>query len=256
MLHLNGEDVSSVEILNPIILGKAPADKEFILDIRVLLSNAAIINLEMQVANKRNWTDRSLSYLCRAYDNINSGDDYRTAKPAVHIGFLKFTPFRGYPEFYATHQLMNVKNHHLYSDKFTLSVVDLTCIHLATDEDRFYHIDDWAELFTATTWEEVRMIADKNASLYEASKTLYALNSNQTIRDQCLARIDYYRMMNAINQEMEEKDATIQEQNVMIQELHAKAGEQDSKIQEQDSVINALTSKIETLEKLLSEQKS
>ena len=241
LLHLREEDVVSVKIQNPIALGTAPTDKEFILDIRVLLNNTSVINLEMQVTNKRNWSDRSLSYLCRAYDNLNSGDDYRTAKPAIHIGFLNFTPFPEYPEFYARHQLMNVKNHHLYSDKFTLSVVDLTCIDLATEEDRRYHIDDWARLFTAATWEDVKMIAEKNPSLCEASETLYALNSNQTIRDQCLARIDYYRMMDAINQEIEEKDAALAAQEARLQEKDAALAAQETRLQEKDSVIQDLT---------------
>lgn len=55
LLHLNETDVISVTIMNPIILGDALEDKEFRLDINVLLNNNTYINLEMQVANKLNW---------------------------------------------------------------------------------------------------------------------------------------------------------------------------------------------------------
>lgn len=44
--------------------------KTFILDIFIQLNNNQRINLEMQVKNEKNWPDRSLSYLCRAFDNL------------------------------------------------------------------------------------------------------------------------------------------------------------------------------------------
>lgn len=67
-----------------------------------------------------------------------------------------------YPEFYASYKLINVKSHQTYSDKITLNVVDLSRIDLATEEDRLYHIDYWAALFQATTWEKIRMLASKD----------------------------------------------------------------------------------------------
>ena len=60
LLHLPSEDIDSVRIENPIELGVAINNKDFILDIRVMLNNNTIINLEMQVNNLHNWRDRSL----------------------------------------------------------------------------------------------------------------------------------------------------------------------------------------------------
>jgi len=56
---------------------------------------------------------------------------------------------------------MNVKNHHTYSDRFILNVVDLTKIDMATSEDKDYQIDYWARLFKARTGEDLKMIAKK-----------------------------------------------------------------------------------------------
>lgn len=109
LLHLKPENILSVEITNPIELGKKIDAKEFILDIKISLNNRSTINLEMQVRNQYNWEERSLSYLCRSFDQLNSGDEYKKALPAIHIGFLDFTPFPKVPEFYATYKLLNVK---------------------------------------------------------------------------------------------------------------------------------------------------
>ena len=95
----------------------------------------------MQVANKMNWQNRSLVYLCRSYDQLDHGQKYDAIQPVIHIGFLDYTLFKESPEFYATYKLINIKNHKIYSDSFTLSVVDLSRIDLATDEDRKYKID-------------------------------------------------------------------------------------------------------------------
>ena len=93
LLHLSEDEVISVQITNPIQLGEDMDDKTFVLDINVLLNDDVIINLEMQMQNERNWEERSLSYLCRSFDQLYQGQDYIEAKPAIHIGFLNFTPF-------------------------------------------------------------------------------------------------------------------------------------------------------------------
>ena len=61
LLHLEPEEVQKVEITNPINLNEDIKDKEFILDIDVLLNDNTKIGLEMQVQDKQNWTERSLA---------------------------------------------------------------------------------------------------------------------------------------------------------------------------------------------------
>ena len=167
--------------------------KEFILDIHVILNDETLINLEMQVANEYNWPERSLAYLCRAYDQLYRGQKYEEALPVIHIGFLDFTLHPSEPEFYATYQMLNIKNHLLYSSKFTLSVVNLNQIKLATEEDREYQIDYWAAMFKAGTWEEIKMLTKENEYLQEAAESLYVANADEIVRQQCIAREDAER---------------------------------------------------------------
>lgn len=209
LLHLNSNDIHSIEILNPIELGKTIEDKDFYLDIKILMNNKTVINLEMQLHNKYNWSDRSLIYLCRLFDNLNSGDDYKSVKPAFQIGILNFSPFPEHPEFYATYKLINQKSYYKYSDKFTIHVLDLTQIHLATDEDKNSGLDRWARLFKAKTWEEFQMIAADNQNMQEAGETLYTLSKEEQIRYQCEAREDYRRTWNTVKLQFKEYQSTI-----------------------------------------------
>ena len=161
VLHLSPEDAISVTLQNPIELGKRIENKEFVLDLAVLINHSMFLNLEMQVYSEAFWPERSLSYTCRSYDNLNQGENYAHVLPVIHVGFLDFTLFPKHPEFYATYRLANIKNHQIYSDKLTISVVNLTQIKLATKDDKAYDIDLWARVFKATTWEEIEMLAQK-----------------------------------------------------------------------------------------------
>ena len=164
LLHLAPSEVVSAVITNPIELGSAAGDKAFFLDVRILLNNSRFINLEMQVVNEHDWPERSLSYLCRSFDYLKAGEDYIGIKPVMQICFLDFTLFPDHPEFYATSKMINVKKHYIYNDNFTLNVLDLNQIHLATEKDKASKIDYWAKLFKAKTWEDKSPEVIKNVS--------------------------------------------------------------------------------------------
>ena len=230
LLHLKPEEVKKVEIKNPINLSGDVSGKEFILDINVILNDNTLINLEMQVANEYNWPERSLSYLCRSYDQLHSGQNYIDVLPVIHIGFLDFTLHPEEPEFYATYKMLNTKNHLVYSDKFILSVVNLNQIELATKEDKTYNIDYWAHVFKAKTWEELKMFAKDNEYLQEAAESIYVANADEIVRQQCRARADAERI-----------ERTLKRDNKILKEEKEKLAQQ---VDEQAQQINELTQQI------------
>ena len=198
LLHIKMEDITEIRIQNPIELGKTIENRDFILDIHLIINNSHAVNLEMQVADEHDWPERSLSYLCRSFDQY----------------------------------------HRIYSDKLALYVVDLTHTDLASDEDREWQIDFWAKLFKTTTWEELRMISRDNKYMTEASEELYELNSDDAIRARCRARKDYYNNLRqtqedfaALQAEIAEKDATIKEKDTLIAALQARLAKKDAQLQ-------------------------
>lgn len=251
LLHMTEDQIQCADITNPIILGEAVNEKQFFLDVNVRFNDNAIIDLEMQVINEYNWPERSLSYLCRNFDNLNSGQDYQKVKTAIQVGILDFTLFPEHPQFYSTYKLLNVKNYSKYSDKLQLSVLDLTQINLATEEDRACHIDLWAALFRATTWEEIKMLAQKDEYINEASNTIYELTQEEKIRLQCQAREDYYRREQSKKHYMEEQDARIAKQDTVIAEKDAIIAGKNAEIAEKDAEICRQSATIASLKALL-----
>ena len=235
LLHLQPNEVESVEIKNPIVLGEALTEdfdsKIFVLDINVLLNNQVLINLEMQVVDYADWPERAMTYLCRNFDQLSRGDDYINVRPTIHIGFLDFKLFPENPEFYATYKMMNIKNHHIFTDKIVLSVVNLKYIELATQEDREWKIDYWASLFKATTWEELKMLAKQNPMLEDAVETIYELTADESIREQCKAREKHIREMNTI---LREREMAVHARDVAVQKLDETVRELDETNQKLD----------------------
>jgi len=238
VLGLSFDQIRSVEILNPIILGQNIAAKDFILDVRVLLNNNTYVNLEMQVLNHGNWPERSLQYLCRSFDQLNKGEDYLHVKPVIQVCFLNFTLFEEDKEFFSTYMFTNIKNHRIYSDKLKLLVVDLTCIELATEEDKLRHTDCWASFFKATTWEEINMLANNNSIIENAAETIYRLSADEAIREQCEAREDYYRLQRTIQKEIDQQKTQIDEQRTQIDEQRTQIDQQRTQIDEQRTQID------------------
>ena len=223
-LKLDAGDVQDIVVQNPIELGEAIDDKTFILDINVLLNNNTIINLEMQVLDLKDWPERSLSYLARSYDNVAKGDEYINVKPVYHIGFLNYTIFPEYPEFFAKYRMMNIKNHNVYTTKFNLYVVDLTQIELATQEDVDTGLVYWTQVFKAKTWEELRQMAERNQELQEATEALYVYNQDEIVKEKCRARQDYYnhergtqKRLEEARLALEESEAELVKSNVVIE---------------------------------------
>lgn len=220
-LKLKAEEVQDIVVQNPIELGEAIDDKTFILDINVFLNNNTIINLEMQVLDLKDWPERSLSYLARSYDNVAKGDEYINVKPVYHIGFLNYTIFLEYPEFFAKYRMMNIKNHNVYTTKFNLCVVDLTKIELATQEDVDTGLVYWTQVFKAKTWEELRQMAERNQELQEATEALYVYNQDDIIKQQCRARQDYYNHERGTQKRLEEARIALEESKTELMKSNA-----------------------------------
>ena len=247
LLHLDQADIKSVEITNPIILGEQIENKQFVLDINITLNNNICLNLELQVINRTNWQDRSLIYLCRMFDRLQRGEDYAESGCAIHIGILDFTLFEEVPEFYACYKMLNVKNHHVFNEKFVLNVLDLKRIDLATEEDKHYEIDCWARMFKAGTWEELRMIAEKNKYMSEAAMAMYELNADEIIRQQCMAREEYNRYEKMMARKLAEARKDAEEAKERAEQEHRNVVEAARQFEQERSNYEAEIARLQEL---------
>ena len=254
LLHFSPTQVKNVTITNPILPGESITDKTVILDVNVVFNNKSRINLEMQVVNELNWPERSTIYACRNFSKLNKGKKYSIIKPVWQIGFLDFTLFPEYPAFYSTYKLCDIKNHHIFTDKLTIGVVDLTSISLATPEDQRYNIDKWAMLFKSQTWEDIKMLAAQDININAAATTLYQLSEDERIQQQCEAREDYLLREQDLADRIADREKTIAKQKRALTEKDQALAEKDQAIAEKDQAIaekdQSIASKDEEIAKL------
>ena len=249
LLRLSPSDSLHIDLKNPIQLGAAIDNKEFVLDLALTINNSLYLNLEMQLYNDGYWPERSLSYTCRSFDNLNRGAQYKDVLPVLHIGFLDFTLFPKHPEFVAEYKMMNTNPEHRYffSDKFRISVVDLTQIERATEEDKQCGIDLWARVLTAKTWEEINMLAQDNEYLRETSNAMYELDQDRLIRQQCQAREDFLyweRMKENRNKRVE---AELAETKAKLANKDAELADKDAELERQKAELAAKDAQIAEL---------
>jgi predicted transposase/invertase (TIGR01784 family) len=234
ILHWELDQIVSAEVTNPILLGKAIDEKEFILDVHVKLNNDIVMNMEMQVMDYGDWPERSLQYLCRQFDQLGRGDLYEQSKTAIHIGILGFDPLEGKSSLCESYRMMSQRTHLLYTDKFQLYTLCLTQLEQTTDEDLHYHTEKWVRYFTAKTWEDLKMLAKEDKGVASAISTANALMEDEEIRARKEAREDYDRRMRT--------------EQAKMKKLEKQLAEKDEELARKDEALNAVREKQQSLE--------
>lgn len=133
---------------------------------------------------------------------------------------------------------MNQKNNTLYSSNFTLNVIDLTHINLATEEDKKFRIDEWARLFKAKTWEEVHMLAEKNEYLQQAAGTMFRLTAEEQIRKRCRDREEYYQDMRNYERYIAQQEGDLTIAKRALEQMESKLSDTESELSDaQDEIL-------------------
>ncbi len=141
LLHMEMEEIAAVRILNPIEIGSVIDEKMMMLDLKLELNDSRILDVEMQVLDEGNWPERSLTYLCRTFDQLEKGEKYLEVKETIHIGILNFTP-QGFPEkLYLEYYFYNLDTAHKYSDKLSIRVLQLNQMDTKVEEN-----EKWNEI--------------------------------------------------------------------------------------------------------------
>lgn len=136
-------------------------------------------------------------------------------KLVINIGFLKYTLFKDVPEFYAKYSLLNEKTYRKYSDKISVRVLDLTRTDLATES---------------------------NVYMDDAAQTLYELNADDSVRQQCEARrramMEEKHKLEMIEQLTADKSKLTDEINKLTNEKEALLREKEEWTGERENLVS------------------
>lgn len=262
-MHVSVDEIEQVTVINPIVPGESVDDKEIRLDINVIMNMKKPINIEMQAYNHTGWVERSVLYACRGFDSLTHGDKYADNMGFWQISFCDFCIFKEHPAFYRSFVLTSTDNEHIqYSDKLMLSNVDLTNIELADEEDIRYGLVDWARLFKAESWEELKMLAENNQTIDKAISSVWQMTEDERIRDRMQRREDGERLWKMLVKDAETARQQTEEARKQTAEARqqtaearqqtaaekARADRAEKTIEEQNNLIRELRDKLATYE--------
>ena len=117
-------------------------------------------------------------------------------------------------ELYVRYRMMNVKTHTEYTGKFEVRVLSLKNIEHASEAEKEEPngVYQWAKLFAAQTWEELKMVAEKNERMQSFVGTVRQLSAEERVTQVCEARRKYLSDMATLKECLEDVTKQLEEE--------------------------------------------
>lgn len=145
-------------------------DKQCRLDIKGILNDGSIIELEMQALNDKNMSERSLYYWARMYGkNIKAGENFEILKPAICVNVLGFNHLEEI-NWHNEYRVLNIESNKQLSNH--LQIVFLELPKLETKDIKcMSKLDLWGAYFSRKLSDddlkEVKIMAEALKAEYE-----------------------------------------------------------------------------------------
>ena len=241
LLGIKPESIEQFYVTNPEITAEELGRKFCRLDINMRI-NGRIVDLEIQVSNEGNYSERSLFYWAREFSTgINEGDDYTLLPSVVIISILGFNKFPHAKKFHSKFQILEVTTHDLLTDKMELHFYELKKLPpLGTaDSDR----DLWLKLFNAETEEELAKIEAMEVPFMSEAIAAYRhiAVSDEFVtmeRMRSKARHDEAQALkNATDAEREKWQNVVADKDAALADKDVKLADKDTALANKDALI-------------------
>ena len=124
--------IESVEVLNPFNYQEFAENKLIVLDVRCRDSAGRSLNVEMQVSAYAGLLERLVYYACSMYvDQLESGQNYALAAPAISICLLSRRIFRDSDQAHHRFQMLDACSGRTLRNAIEVHTVELTKYNLS-----------------------------------------------------------------------------------------------------------------------------
>jgi predicted transposase/invertase (TIGR01784 family) len=245
------ESIGQFEIRNPEIPPDTVGDKFCRLDINMTV-DGVLVNLEVQVADEKDYPERSLFYWAREYGSaLAAGRKYSELPRTVCIGIVGFKMFEC-DEFYSEFIPLEVTRHTALTDRMSLRYYELPKLPApAGPEDT---LGLWLALFGADTEEQLKKIEEMEVPVMnEAIEAYRSITATNEFRE--LERMRFFARHNeasALGHARDEERAItdakwqgiVREKDVALSEKDAVISEKDAALSENAALIAELRARL------------
>ncbi len=244
VLHIPPSTITDVEVRNTIVPGETPKDKEYRMDIRVVINNSTDVDIELQIRDEGNWEFRGLHYLCREFDkNMKQGDLYSKDHTSFQIGFLDYTLFEDNDKFFSAYEMCDIDTHYRFNSNFSLFVINLNRIDIATEDDINSGLARWCRFFKASTYDELKDIVKEEKLMESLANDILIRNADENIQKLCEDRDDYLRHEYYRNKKTKELTKALKETKIELDKANSvidKANSERDKALQENEQLKAL----------------
>ncbi len=173
--------MTHVEILNPFLEKDALSDKMSVLDVKARSEAGVLVDIEIQLQNRRNMEQRTLFYWSKLFQGqLSEGSSYRALHKAVTVNVLDF-------DYLPTERYHST--FHLHEDITGLLLTDLLEVHfvelrkIGTQPAALGHrLVRWMLFLTTKTREGLEELAMEEPAIKKALTTLEFLSQDERAR--------------------------------------------------------------------------
>ena len=187
VLDIPISEIQDAKIQNPVEVGRTISDKEYQMDILVLMNDNTYINIEMQVNREAAYKERTLFYWAKLYsEDLESGADYSELSQTICVNIINFNLFDC--DNYHSHFLLKEKERdEVMTDKLAIHFFELKKVGKFKKNKR---MEDWLTLINAETEGDL-MALQQSTSIPEIQKTIVILremSADEQIREEARRR--------------------------------------------------------------------
>ena len=200
ILPFTEEECGSLTFVNTHQIPIIENGKLVILDIKVVMKDGRVIDIEIQVYNTRTMRERILYYgTGMITEQLKTGAKYGEIKPVVCIVITNFDMMTEETAFHNVYSINNRKSHKEFLPLFEIHTIELPKIPRGGMSEKDTKLARWGAFLTAKTEEELDMIAQHNPMLYKAVGIVKHLSADEQFRmeaaDRLKANLDYNSLM-------------------------------------------------------------
>jgi predicted transposase/invertase (TIGR01784 family) len=180
VLDLPAAEYDHLVLVDPHLQREFPDDKMGILDVKIHTTTGKVIDVEIQVESQTDMWERILFYTARlTTEQLRSGLDYKLVKKAISIVILDWNLTEKQSHYHHRFRLHDEKNNYRFPDLFEINTLELPKLPVEPDGTEIYN---WLRLFTATTREELEMVAKTSPEIAKTASVIMELSEDERTR--------------------------------------------------------------------------
>ena len=177
------KEIVAVDLKNTDIEKEYLKDKFSRLDVKATTSNKETINIEIQLSDQYNMTQRTLYYWSKMYEEqMEQSYNYRKLSRTVCINILNYN-YLDNDRFHNTYRLKEIETNEELTDICEIHFIEIPKLRQLKLKDEKDMLEVWVEFLRDPESEVIRSIETTNQDLKKAKDKLYKLSQSKEDRE-------------------------------------------------------------------------